>query len=246
MYYDNFNGRIVRMYGRNSTLATTWENLAEHSTLVNYASVNATAAKLQISSASAADTALGTGARRVAVFGLDANYQFLAEEIALAGQTQVETVGSFLRVFSAEVVLSGSGMTNAGVIYVIKTGTGGTITTGIPGTLTSIWAQILAGYGVATSGMFTVPVGRQYKVISGSGGAAAQISAIGLFTWNPLTNTLMNNFSSILGIGATAVIPIEQPATVTYPEKTDIYLRGLSLTAGGNANATLFLKWHTP
>jgi len=246
MYYDNYSGSIVKMYGRNAALATTWENLSEHSTLVNYASVNATAAKVQISSGSAADTAAGTGARRVAVFGIDANYAFLAEEIDLAGQTQVETVGSFLRVFSVEVVSCGTGMMNAGVIYAIKTGTGGTVTAGVPGTLTSIWVQMLAGYGVATSGVFTAPAGRMYKVLSGYAGAVTQISTIGLFTYHPVTNTFMNMFSSIVGTGATAFIKIEQPAEIIIQPKTDVYLRGLSGTAGGNVNATVSLKWYTP
>jgi hypothetical protein len=243
MYYDNYTGQVVRLYGRNAVLATTWENLSEQSTLIDYSNVNATAAKVQISSSSTADTAAGTGAQQVAICGIDANYKLQIETIALNGQTQVETIGSFLRVFSVEVVLSGTGKTNAGTIYTIKTGTGGTMTAGVPGTVTSQWCQMLIGYGVCTSGMFTVPAGRKYHILSGWAAAVAQISHIGLFTYNPLSNTLMNNFSSIVGTGASVTMTTEEPVNAIYPEKTDIYLRGLSLTAGGNANATLFFKW---
>jgi hypothetical protein len=242
MIMDNYTGEVVRLYGRNSLLSTTRENLAAHSTFVDYSSVT-TATKVQVSSASTDDAAAGTGARTLRVFGLDDDYNFQYDDITMDGQTAVESTKSFIRVFCAEVTSAGSGQTNAGIIYIIVSGTGGSYSGGVPGTLTGVWIQIIAGYGTETSGMFTVPAGRHYLIESGYAATVTQISNIQIWSYHPTNGVLLNNFSTIVGVGAQVDITTVAPQGAVYPAKTDIYLRGLSYTAGGNANATLFFRW---
>jgi len=239
MYYDRYLGKIVELQGYNPALNTTNENMAEHSTLIDYASVGAAAAKLQISSSSVADTAAGTGARTIAICGLDADYKHLIEIIALNGQTQVETVKAFLRVFSVEVASVGSGRTNAGDLYIIMTGTGGTLVAGVPPTLTSLWVKILVGTGVGTSGMLTVPAGMIYEQSALHVSGMAQPVIASIWTYNPTNGGTKQD--QIFGIGSNQNLNRDARLKVKYPEKTDIYLRALSTTAAGRATAILTL-----
>lgn len=243
-----YEGPVVRFSGRNGATTTTFENVAELSTLITYQAVNATAAKVQLSSSSAADAAAGTGARTVCIFGLDANYDIQNETIALNGQTQVESVLSYLRVFGVQVQTAGSGYTNAGDIYCVKTGTGGTITAGVPGTLTSAWVKIPVGYGNGTSGIFTVPRGKKYQLRSLIASARGQASEVSIWTHDVgVGKALHLEISHIVGttVEQFMVPPLHDPTLVypiTFNEKTDIYLRCLSAAANGIVSATAVLE----
>jgi len=238
MYYERYHGKTIELQGYNAALATTNENLSEHSTLIDYAGVGAAAAKLQISSSSAADAAAGTGARTVTICGLDADYKPLLETIALNGQTQVETVNAFLRVFSVEVATVGSGRTNAGDLYIIMTGTGGTLVSGVPPTLTSLWVKVLVGTGVGTSGMITVPAGCLYEQLRLHASGMAQPVILSIWTYNAVEGTKQDQ---IYGIGTNQNLNRESERKIKFAEKTDIYLRALSTTAAGRATAILSL-----
>lgn len=82
---------------------------------------------LDVVSASANDTAAGTGARTILITGIDGNSLPQTEIVTLNGTTAVTTVNSWLGVNRALVLSSGSGNTNAGVITIDDTsGTVGT------------------------------------------------------------------------------------------------------------------------
>jgi hypothetical protein len=110
------------------------------------------ASVLKISSASANDTSAGTGARTLLISGLNANYDEISETVILNGQTAVNTVNSYLRVFSLKILTAGSGGSNAGIVYA---GTG-TVTSGVPAT---VYAQIEIGYNDSAMAIWTVPAG---------------------------------------------------------------------------------------
>lgn len=116
---------------------------------------SAVLSSLTVSSASANDTAAGTGARTVLLTGLDANWNIQSEIIALNGQTAVTTVNTYLFVQSLQVLTAGSGGTNAGIIYV---GTG-VVTSGVPATK---YLAIQAGYGASRMGVMAVPAGYSF------------------------------------------------------------------------------------
>lgn len=240
---------IVRLSGRNGATSTTLENVSELSNLINYASLGAAAA-LQISSSDATDTSAGVGARTLEIIGLDSSYNIQTETITMNGQTQVSSSKSFLRVFAAEVKTVGTSYTNVGDIYVIKTGTGGTVAGGVPGTLTSAWVKIPIGTGFGTSGMFTVPLGKKYQLRSFIASARGQPSEVYLISHNPTNTTdsaLHYDVSHIVGTTILQLtVPPFQSETSIYPiayeEKTDIYLRSLSSSANGIVSAAVILE----
>jgi len=78
----------------------------------------AAAAATTIVSASANDTAAGTGARTVAVRGLGSDLGELNETVTLSGATPVTLANSFFRINQIEVLTAGSGGINAGALSV--------------------------------------------------------------------------------------------------------------------------------
>ena len=242
----DFLGQTIRVKGRNVGLATSLENLNEISLAINYQAVNATAAKVDVISSSAADTAAGAGARKVYLFGLDANFAFQSEEITMNGQTAVVSTKDFLRVFAAEVTTTGTGLVNAGDIYVYKTGTGGTIAAGVPGTLTSGWLKMLAGYGMGTSGLFTTPAGRSYQLRKATVGGRTQPCEVQLYSMrldDAADTSLHLEEAWAFGNACMTYVDYDPTSGPIFPPKTDIYLRGLSSTAAGCATAELVLDW---
>lgn len=158
-------GNEVTFWGRNATIAATpIEEMYAYDQPLDWNAILDTAYALDIGSSSAADACpAGTGARVVRIFGLDANFNPKYRDIALNGQTKIVDTVLFRRVFGAEVISCGSGGTNAGDIHIIKTGTGGTWSGGVPPTLTSALCKVLVGYGSSGNGMYTVPAGVPLK-----------------------------------------------------------------------------------
>ena len=111
----------------------------------------AAAATLAIQSSDANDTLAGTGAQKVRVVGLDANYVGISETVDMNGLTTVNTVATFLRVNTFFVVQAGSGGTNAGAI------------TALNGADTV--ANMAIGDSRAIQAVFTVPAGRNAIVL---------------------------------------------------------------------------------
>jgi len=241
---DVYSKSPISFRGR-GTAATTIRNLNELANIIDYHTLGV-AHLLDVISASTADNGLtsGTGARTVEISGLDAQYRFQTETVILNGQTAVSTTKSFLRVFAAQVLSAGTGGKNAGAIVVYKTGTGGVITAGVPGTLTSAWVRILAEYGIGTSGMYTVPAGVTMEARRLLMSARAQASELFITSYNPLdvdNNSFQNEFSfGMINNGIDIKFPTNN--SFRWTEKTDIYFRFLSATAGGIVTADLQIR----
>jgi hypothetical protein len=107
---------------------------------------------MTVSSSSASDTAAGTGARTVLITGLDANYDVITDTVTMNGQTAVTTTKSFLRINNMLVATAGTGLANAGIIYIGS----GAVTSGVPAVIYNV---IAVGYNNATSSQYTVPAG---------------------------------------------------------------------------------------
>ena len=142
----------VNKFGFQGAIATTSIAVWDRAIAYNYIP---TATALKVTSGSTADTAAGTGAQTVQLFGLDANYNQINETVSLNGQTIVLTTQTFLRVFRAIVLTAGSGATNAGIIYAFT----GAEASGVPSTATQIYAQISVGEAQTLMAVYTVPTG---------------------------------------------------------------------------------------
>jgi hypothetical protein len=236
--YEPFDLQVLRnqvdghtaifVSGYNTSVGTSYETIWSESTVYSYP---ASASVMTISSSSASDTAAGTGARTVTIYGLDGSYNQINETVSLNGQTAVSTTNSYLRVFHLTVNTAGSGGAAAGTIYA---GTG-SLTTGKP-------ANVYAAYtadGGATACVYTIPAGYTGYVFdflcsSGVSAVANAYSSIGLYG-RPYGGVFDNTIQGRCANGGAFAIPLNYP--IYFSEKSDIEVRALSSTAGANITA---------
>lgn len=136
--YDNKFGRNPAVTAAEDVWATggTW-------------AAPATASTVNVASASADDTAAGSGARTVRISGLNENYLEVMETLTLNGTNNVLSVNSYWIIHRAIVLTAGSGATNAGAITLTSTAAG-----------TPVLSTILATMAQTQFGIFQVPAGK--------------------------------------------------------------------------------------
>jgi hypothetical protein len=214
-------------YGANPDINGSLETIWSQGGIYAYP---AAASVMKVSSSSTDDASSGTGARTVAIYGLDANYNEIDEIVSLDGQTQVNTVKSYLRVFRAFVVTAGSGGTAAGTIYI---GTG-TATLGVPATT---YAAIPLGDNQTMMAMWTVPAGYTAYMLGGKFSASSNNdthTALGKFLFRPYGGVFRNAADVTLNNGFANfnfILPL------AIPEKSDIETRAIALS-GSNFYVT--------
>lgn len=162
-------------FGWANSIGTNPQTISTVVTAGNVYAYPAAATQMKVSSGSANDTSAGTGARTILVVGLDSNYVTQSEVITLNGQTQVTTVNSYLRITYTELLTTGSGNAQAGIIYI---GTG-SATLGVP--QTAIYWQSEPSYNNWSLAGFTVPAGytafiTSYTITSQSATANINVS----------------------------------------------------------------------
>jgi hypothetical protein len=158
--------RFIHKFGQNPAVGTTDETIWAEGGLYVYPT---TQTAMTISSDSANDTSAGTGLQTVTVLGLDGNLAEVTQTVTLQGTNAVTLPTSMLRVFRAYGRAVGSGLVNAGNVYV---GTGG-LTSGKPAT---VYASIAAGAGQTQLAFYTIPAGYYgyaYRWNASAGGGKA-------------------------------------------------------------------------
>lgn len=142
----------LSVYGRNAAVAlNTLEDVWSGSSAYAFPT---TARVHAIVSASANDTAAGTGLRTVLVEGIGADYLPLSEVVTLNGTTSVNTTGSYLRINLLKGLTAGTGTKNAGAI------------TATAATDSTVSARIEAGMNRSESTVFTIASGRTAYLLS--------------------------------------------------------------------------------
>ena len=237
-FYQSFFGRNPSLRCRASAIGTAELNVYPVAQKINWAIVFDAAYALDFSSSNASDAAAGTGARTIEVYGLDKDWNPQQEVITLNGQTKGTSTKTFLRVFGLIVQTAGSGLANAGDIYIYKTGTGGTITAGVPGTLTGVALKALVGDNLAFSGLFTVPAGKKYILSDLTVSARAQAGTLIVKHAKPATGQIL--FSELkLEFGAGGLYDLIIGGDLTpfvLNEKEDIYFTAICAAASGIVN----------
>lgn len=165
--FGNFSLNLVRekipgitsefKFGRSVAVTTTesviWDDGG------NYTFLTA-AEKMDIVSDDVNDTVLGSGARTVVIFGLDANFEEIIEIVVMNGTTIVTTLQSFIRVFRVLVLTSGTNDpindANKGNITITSNST------------TALQAKILINNGQTLMTVYTVPAGKTAYVTGAS------------------------------------------------------------------------------
>ena len=135
-------GPAIYKFGFNAAITTDEETVWDAGGVYSYPS---SAGVATVVSSSTADDLVGTGAQKVKIEGLDANYNAQIVEVEMDGTTNVSTTETFIRVYRAYVSQAGSGKVNAG-----------NITISIGG---SVRAQISANQGQTLMAVYTVPAG---------------------------------------------------------------------------------------
>jgi hypothetical protein len=214
-------------FGNNSDINGSLETIWSRGGVYVYPT---SAIQMKVSSSSANDAALGTGARTVSVQGLDQSYNEVAETVTLTGQTEVLTTNTFIRVFRAFVITAGSGGTAAGTIYV---GTG-TVTAGVPAT---VYAEIALGDNQTTMATWTVPAGYTFFVYRGTFSASSNNVSqyiLGKFMFRPFGGVFRNAADVTVNTGA---IQYDFELPLALPEKSDIEAQAIALS-GSNFYVT--------
>ena len=186
---------------------------------------------MKISSSSASDTSAGTGARTIAIFGLDADYNEISETVILNGQTAVNTVNSYLRITRMFVITAGSGATAAGTIYA---GTG-TVTSGVPAT---VYGMIAIGANQTQMALWTVPAGYTLYLMGvfyTSGNATANAWTTFQLIQRPLGGVFRTQSSARTAGNGDFVLDLHTP--IAFTEKTDIEIRAIASAGTSNVSA---------
>lgn len=193
----------------------------------------AAATVMTVSSDNAADTATGTGAQTIEIEGLDTDYKPVSEEISMSGLTAVSTTNSYLRIFRAKVLVSGSGEINAGALYV---GTG-TLTLGVPA---NIFTSIGDVEGQTLQAFYTIPAnttGYLYQAIASMFGNQNVFLTIRL-CMREFGETMVVKDKFTVSRGE-VIIPHDPP--VPIPAKTDIEMRAKSSGADVDSSGSFGL-----
>lgn len=136
----------VNLYGVNGGVPATFETMWPESAV--YTPLLVAMSSPYCASSSAADDAAGTGARTLRVKGLTTAFAAFSEDIETDGQTSVTlTTENILVINSLEVLTTGSGLFNAGIV---QCGTGAN-TSGDPA-VTHAYLPISSATAVADAG----------------------------------------------------------------------------------------------
>jgi hypothetical protein len=220
--------KAIFKFGINGDVGTSVETVwAQGGTYV----YPAAATVMKISSSSADDAAAGTGARTISISGLDANYNEISETVILNGQTEVNTVNSYLRIFSMFVVTAGSGATAVGTIYA---GTG-TVTSGVPAT---VYGMIGIGANQTQMAFWTVPAGYTLYLMGvfyTSANTNANASTNFQLIQRPLGGVFRQQSSSRVPGNGDFILDLHTP--IAFAEKTDIEVRAVASTSPSNVSA---------
>ena len=215
-------------FGINGDVGTSVETVwAQGGTYVYPAS----ATVMKISSSSADDASGGTGARTIAIFGLDANYNEISESVLLDGQTAVNTGNGYLRISRMYVTTAGSGATAAGTIYA---GTG-TVTSGVPAT---VYGMITLTANQTQMAFWTVPAGYTLYLMGGfftSANSTANASTNFQLIQRPLGGVFRIQSSARTAGNGDFVFDLHTP--LAFTEKTDIEIRAIASAGASNVSA---------
>ena len=204
-------GPAIYQFGFNPQISTDEETVWDAGGIYSYPS---SAGVATIVSTSTADDLVSTGAQKIKIEGLDANYNLKSVEVDMDGTTNVVTTESFLRVYRAFINQAGSGKVNAG-----------NITISIGG---AVRAQISANQGQTLMAVYTVPAGftgyiTQWSFSSGASSSGKYLDG----------RLIVHRFGGIIQTKArstvhnTTFVKDLQIATIAY-EKDDMEIRAFA------------------
>ncbi len=169
---------------------------------------------LNVSSSSGNDTALGSGARTVRIFGLDTNFNEIQEDVTLNGTTNVQTVNEYKRAFRAYVLTSGGDeTTNQGAITALQDATSDTM------------IYIGGGKGQTQTAAFTVPNGKTCYITSFYASMSRVNGSAGSALCRLLARRPGGSYNAERQINITNSLDYDRRYTIILPARTDVIVR---------------------
>jgi hypothetical protein len=227
------DAQIVPIWGKNATLSTLADIWPQNSVRTLWTA----GVQLGFSSSSAADASGGTGARTLRATLVRASGAEVTEDIALNGQTKVQSVGTdYIRCQKMEVLTVGSGNVNAGSIYCYDTSD--SLVSGVPQTATKIAGRIDVGENESLHGWWFVPAGKTaflltVRMSTGDATATAKYGRGQLKIQGP---NLIAKLKPLGQMASPSAPDTMRPGPmILYPEKTDIIFQG-TMSAAGEAD----------
>ena len=199
-----FDTSHINKFGYNSSVGSSYETVTDLGTN----NLPTTAAVVSVISASSADDEGSTGAEKVEIQGLDADYNLQIEEVTMNGTSAVTTTNTFIRVFRMRVTQAGTGEVNAG-----------NITASIGG---SDVARILADQGQTLMAVYTVPAGKKAYLVKFQGSLSKNQEAN--FQLRARESGGAWNVKGLWGTFAESVNYV-YPVPLEFDEKTDLQIR---------------------
>jgi len=238
-------GTNIVIWGRNAAVGTAMEELYQGDQALDWPAVlTSSGSTLDVSSSSADDAPADTGALTMLIYGLGADFKFQTETITLNGQTVVTGTKLWTDVWGLECATFGSGLTNAGDIYAVKTGTGGTYTNGVPGTVTGLVGKILAGWNSTCNGHWTAPdSGERFKLSYIKASAYTQAAVLFVVKRSPWGTDSSRHIRDIIGMGNQGYVFCDmEKLNIEIAPKESIELRVLGAAASAVVQATMALR----
>ena len=219
-------------FGYNSVVGTSYETVWIEGGIYTFPSA---ASVLKVSSSSATDDKDSTGAHTVLIQGVDANYNAISEVVTLEGQTQVDTVNSYLRVNKMIVLTSGTGGTSVGVIYAGTGSAGG----GLP---TAIFNRTGVNSNESESAFYTVPAGytayiNAWTMSSANTAENNNTSTQFVLRIRPLGGVF--GIKALYGVPGNGIYECMAVYPFVVPEKADIEIRAAANTGTSVASSQL-------
>jgi len=201
-----------------SNIETVWEeNGSEYVFPVS-------ASTMTVSSSDANDTSAGTGCRTILIQGLDTDYVESQEFVTLNGTTAVTTVNSYLRINFMTCFTFGTGLQNAGNIFI---GTG-TVTAGKPA---NVYGKVSIGEGISHTAVYTVPANKEFFLIRGNASSDSGKQIDLFIDSRPFTlgrGRVRGTTYSISG----GTIELNYIPSTPFSQKTDILINSIATTGG--------------
>jgi hypothetical protein len=228
----------VFKFGSNTNVQNSLETIWDGSSLYPFGTTYATTAfQISVSSSDANDTSAGTGARKVVVIYLDANWAEQTVEITLSGQTPVTyTLDTAIRVYRAYVSEVGSGGTAAGDIYIYDNASA-TVTAGVPD---EFYAKITLGENQTLMAVYTVPANHTLYLTRASVSSGTELGSAfitGKVVCRKQNEPFRTQSKATFNEG---FIDFDWELPLKIAEKTDIEVRAICSKAQSNAVAASF------
>ena len=208
--------------GENENLDETEQTLMARGGLYEFPS---SAATVDVVSSDANDTAAGTGAQSIALFGLDSDYNEISEVVSTNGTSISTSTSLFLRVNGMSVASKGSGDSNIGTIDA-KHGS-------------NILSQILPDEGQARQAVQTVPAGHTWFP-QGNHFSCGRADEVVMLSSGFAPSGLKLLFSKVYLYQNQ--FPFRNENIVPFPEKFDISLNAIRFN-GTQSKAASFLQF---